>query len=56
MIYHNINPSLNTNFEENVPQQEGIISEYYERLGKEYPQKYPELQTKIDDEKMVQRF
>ena len=29
-------PDLNTDFEENVPQQEGIIHEVYKRLRKEY--------------------
>ena len=32
-----------------APQHEDIISEYYERWGKEYLQKSPELQTQIDD-------
>ena len=40
--------------EENVPQYEGIISEYYERLRTKYLQESPEMQTQVDGQKMVQ--
>ena len=32
-----IEPCLNTDYEENVPHQEGIINELYERVEKKIP-------------------
>ena len=49
-------PKSNTNFKENAPKQEGIISKFYERLRKGYLQESPELQTQTDGQKMVQIF
>ena len=40
-------PELNTDFEENAP-QEGLIQEIYERPGKEYLQESPKLQTQVN--------
>ena len=39
-------------FEENAPQQEGIIQEVSERPGKKYLQETPELQKKVDSKKI----
>ena len=49
-----IEPKLNTEFEENTPQQEGIIPEVYERPGKEYLQKSQQVQA--DSKNLVQRY
>ena len=52
-----IEPDLNTDYEENVPQQEGSkegIHEIYERPGKENLQESPELHTHIDSKNLVQ--
>ena len=51
-----IEPDLNTDFEENAPQQDGIIYEVYERPGKEYLQESPELHTQVDGKNLVQRY
>ena len=51
-----IDPELNTDSEENAPQQEGLISKCYEMPGKEYLQKPPQLLKQMDGQKMVQRF
>ena len=47
---------LNTSFEENVPTQEGIIHELYERPEKEYPQESSELLAQVDTKKIRQRY
>ena len=41
-------PDLNMDFEENVPQQPGIIHEVYEKPGKEYLLESPELHTQVN--------
>ena len=46
----------NTDFEENSPYQEGIISETYERLDKAYIKEPPELRDLLDITKIVQHF
>ena len=46
----------NSDFEENLPYQEGIISETYERLDKSYIQEPSELKGLIDTTKLVQKF
>ena len=47
---------LNTDFEENIPQQVGIIHQLYERPEKEYLQELPELHTQVDSQNLVQRY
>ena len=47
---------MNTNFEENFPFQEGIISETYQRLDKSYFQEPQELESVINTGKLVQKF
>ena len=48
-----INPELNTDIQENAPQQEDIIIESYKGPRNEYMQEYHKLQTQIDGQKMV---
>ena len=43
-------------FEENLPHQEGIISEMYERPDKSYIQEPIELKDLIDTTKLIQKF
>ena len=43
-------------FEENSPNQEGIISEMYERPDKTFIQEPPELRDLIDTSKLIQKF
>ena len=50
-----IEPDLNIDFEENSPQQEGIIYEVYERPGKEYLQESLELDKQGNSKNLVQR-
>ena len=45
---------INTDFEENSPYQEGIISEMYERPHKSYIKESPELKDLLDATKIVQ--
>ena len=47
---------INTDFEENSPYQEGIISETYQRSGKSYINEPPELRDLLDTTKIVQKF
>ena len=47
---------INTDFEENYPYQEGIISESYQRLDKSYIRQSPELGDLLDISKLVQKF
>ena len=47
---------INTDFEENPPYQEGIISETYERLDKSYIKEPLELRDLLDTTKIVQKF
>ena len=45
-----------TDFEENSPFQEGVISETYQRLDKSYFQKPQELESLINTGRLVQKF
>ena len=47
---------INMDFEENFPNQEGVISETYQRPDKSYFQKPPELQGLVSICKLVQMF
>ena len=47
---------ISTDFEENSPYQEGIISETYERPGKSYIKKPTEFRDLHDGTKIVQKF
>ena len=47
---------INTEFMENSPYQEGIISETYERPDKSYVKEPPELGNLLDASKLVQKF
>ena len=49
-----IESKLYADFEENASQQEGIIYEVHERLGKEYMQE-SELHTQVDSKKLMQK-
>ena len=51
-----IDPELNTDFEENSLLQEGVISETYERLDKSYFQEPQELESRINTGRLVQMF
>ena len=53
---HDIEPQLNTNFEENAPQEEEIIHEVYESPGKKYMQESPEFHTHVDSKNLVERY
>ena len=46
----------NTDFEENSPYQEGIISESYQRLDKSYAQEPPVVGDLLDTGKLIQTF
>ena len=46
-----IESELNTDFEQNASQQEGIVHQVYDRPGKEYLQKSPVLETHVDSER-----
>ena len=47
---------INTDFEENSPYQEGIISETYQRPDNSYVKEPPELADLLDTSKLVQTF
>ena len=47
---------MNTDFEENSPYQEVVISETYQRKDKSYFQEPPELQGLVSTGKLVQSF
>ena len=47
---------INTDFEENPPFQEGIISETYERLDRSYIKEPSELTDLLDTTKIIQKF
>ena len=49
-------PELNTNFEENSPFQEGVISETYQILDKSYFQEPQESASLIKIGRLVQMF
>ena len=47
---------INTDFEENSPYQEGVISETYQRPHKSYFQEPPELQGLVSTGKLLQKI
>ena len=47
---------INTDFEENSPYQEGIISETYHRPDNVYVKEPPQLGDVLDTSKLVQKF
>ena len=51
-----LDTDINTDFEENSPYQEGIISETYERLDKSYIREPLELGDLLDTRKLVKKF
>ena len=51
-----INPELNTNFEENSPFQEGVISEMYQMPDKSFFQESQEFKSLINTGRLVQKF
>ena len=51
-----IDSELNTNFEENSPFQEGVISKTYQRLDTSYFQESQELECLINTHRLVQKF
>ena len=51
-----INPELNTNFEENSPFQEGVISETYQRPDKSFFQEPQELKSLVNTGRLVQKL
>ena len=52
----NQNPNINLDFEENLPFQEGVISETIQRPDKSYFQNLRELEDLIDMGNLIQRF
>ena len=51
-----IGPELNTDFEDNSPFQEGVISQMYQRQDKSYFQEPQEWGSLINTGKLVQKF
>ena len=51
-----LNMDRNNDFEENLPYQEGIISETYERPDKSYFKEASEVKDLIDTTKLVQKY
>ena len=49
-------PEINTDLEENLPFQEGVISEIYQRLYKSHLQEPQELDSLINTGKLLQKF
>ena len=47
---------MNTDYEENSPHQEGVISEIYQRPGRSHFQEPPELQNPVNTGKLVQMW
>ena len=50
-----IDPELNTDFEDNAPFQEGVISEMYQRPNKSYFKETQELESLINTGMLVQK-
>ena len=48
--------SIDIEFEENLPHQEGIISEIYQRPDKSCFQEPKDLENLVETSKMVQKF
>ena len=51
-----INPDINSDFEENSPFQEGIISEAYQRPDKSFFQELKELNELVKTSNLIQNF
>ena len=51
-----IDPELKTDFEENIPFQEGVILDTYQRLDKSYFQELHEFESLINTGRLVQEF
>ena len=51
-----LDTDINTDFEENSPYQEGVISETYQRPNRSYFQEAPELDSLINISRLVQKF
>ena len=51
-----INPELNTNFEENSPFQEGVISKTYQWPDKSFFQEPQELESFINTGRLLWKF
>ena len=51
-----IDPELNTDFEENSPYQEGVILEMFQRPDKSYFKEPQELESLINTGRLVQKF
>ena len=51
-----ISPELNTDFEENLPFQEAVISETYQRPDKSFFQEPQELESLINMGRLEQKF
>ena len=51
-----IDPELNTNFEENFSFQEGVMLEKCQRLDKSYLQNYKNFGSLINTGRLVQKF
>ena len=47
---------IDIEFEENLPHQEGIISEIYQQPDKNYFQEPKDLESLVDTSKIVQKF
>ena len=47
---------INTDFEENSPYQDGILSKLYQRPDKLYFQEPPELHSLVNTDRLVQKF
>ena len=55
-ILTDLDTDINTDFKENSPYQEGLISETYQRPNRSYFQEPPELDSLINTGKLVQKF
>ena len=51
-----IKPKIDTEFEENSPHQEGIISEFYQRPNKSYLQQPKDLENLVNTGNLVQKI
>ena len=49
-------PRIDVEFEENALHQEGIISEFYQRLDKSYFQESKDLESLVNTSRLVQNF
>ena len=47
---------IDRDFEENAPQQKGIIHDVYEKPGKEHLKESPYLHTLVNSKNLVQRY